>query len=88
MKRRRFTEEAIISAVKRSEGEESVVDICRDLGISRATLYTWKRKYSGMKVHEAKRLRSLEEENRRLKTKVADLVLDNDILKFVNSKKC
>ena len=65
----------------------SVKDVIRQLGISEQTFYRWKSKYGGMEVSDAKKLRELEDENRRLKTMVAELMLDNKILKDVNSKK-
>lgn len=87
MKRKRFSEEQIILALKEVESGVSVPDVCRKHGISDATFYTWRRKFGGMEVSDAKRLKSLEEENRRLKHLVADLTLDNQILKAVNAKK-
>ena len=64
-----------------------VAAVCRELGVSEQTYYRWRQKYGGMEVNEAQRLRGLEEENARLKRLVADLSLDNQILKEVNSKK-
>lgn len=87
MKKKRFSEEQIIGAIKRYEAGEKAEKICRDVGIAINTFYIWRRKFGGMEVSEAKRLKELEEENRRLKNKVAELVLDNDMLKFINSKK-
>lgn len=87
MKRKRFTEEQIISALKEAENGLQPSEVCRKLGISDATFYNWRRKFGGMEVSEAKRLRNLEEENRRLKHIVADLTLDNQMLKAVNAKK-
>jgi len=87
MKRKRHSEEQIIGILKQHEAGMSVKDIIRQAGISEQTFYRWKSKFGGMEVSEAKRLRELEEENRRLKTMVADLLLDNKILKDVNSKK-
>ena len=87
MKRKRFTEEQIIAALKEAENGLPPKEVCRKYGISDATFYTWRRKFGGMEVSEARRLRSLEEENRRLKHLVADLSLDNQILKAVNAKK-
>ena len=87
MKRKRHSEEQIIGFLKQHEAGMSVKDIIRQAGISEQTFYHWKNKFGGMEVSEAKRLRELEEENRRLKTMVADLMLDNKILKDVNSKK-
>lgn len=84
--KKRFTEEQIIKILKRSEAGEEVKVLCRELGISIQTFYSWKRKFGGMEVSEAKRLRELETENSRLKRMVADLMLDNQMLKAVNSK--
>jgi putative transposase len=87
MKRKRYTEEQIISTLKQHESGTPVRELIRQVGISEQTFYRWKSKYGGMEVSDAKKLRALEEENRRLKTMVADLMLDNKILKDVNSKK-
>lgn len=87
MKRKRHSEEQIIGLLKQHEAGMSVKDVIRQLGISEQTFYRWKSKYGGMEVSDAKKLRELEDENRRLKTMVADLMLDNKILKDVNSKK-
>lgn len=87
MKRKRFTEEQIIAALKEAEAGLPTAEVCRKYGISDATFYTWRRKYGGMEVNEARRLRQLEDENRRLKHLVADLTLDVQMLKAVNSKK-
>jgi putative transposase len=87
MKRSRFTEEQIISAVKEHESGGDTNQLCRRVGISRNTLYAWKKKYRGLDVSEAKKLRKLEEENGRLKRAVADLTLDNQILKEVVARK-
>jgi len=86
MKTSRFSEEQIIKAIKEAEVGRKVPDICRDLGVSEATFYTWRRKYGGMDVTQAGRLKQLEDENRRLKSLVADLTLDNHALKTVLSK--
>ena len=82
----RFTEEQIIKILKEHEGGKKAADIVREYNISEQTFYRWKSKYGGMEVNEAKRLKQLEEENRRLKELVADLSLDNRILKDVLSK--
>jgi putative transposase len=84
--KKRYTEEQIIKILKEHEGGKRAVDIVREHGISEQTFYRWKSKFGGMDVSEAKRLRQLEEENRRLKEMVADLSLDNKILKDVISK--
>jgi len=87
MKRKRYTETQIIGILKEAEQGVPVTDLCRKHGMSNATFYTWRRKYAGMNVAEAKRLRHLEDENRRLKKLVADQALDIDMLKAVNAKK-
>ena len=84
--RKRFTEEQIIKVLKEHESGKRATDIIREQGISEQTFYRWKSKYGGMEISEAKRLKQLEEENRRLKEMVADLSLDNKILKDVISK--
>lgn len=73
--------------MQKAEAGTKVVGICRKYGISDATFYNWKAKYGGLTVNEAKRLKALEDENRRLKEIVADLTLDNQVLKAVNTKK-
>ena len=85
--KKRFTEAQIIGILKEQESGIKVLDICRRHGISDATFYNWKNKYGGLDVSEAKRLKSLEDENRRLKRLVADLSLDKVILQDVLSKK-
>jgi len=87
MKRTRFSEEQIIKVLKEVEAGAVAREVCRKVGITEQTFYRWRAKYGGMQVDEAKRLRALEEENRRLKRLVADLSLDNQILRDVNSKK-
>lgn len=81
MKRIKHTEEQIIKALKRFEAGEKAAALAREFGITLATFYNWKAKYGGMEVSEAKKLKALEEENRRLKRAVADLLLDNQMLK-------
>jgi putative transposase len=86
MKKTRFSEEQMIGAVKQLEAGRGAAEIARELGVSDQTLYNWRSKYSGLEVNEAKRLRGLEDENRRLKTMVADLSLDKEALKAVLRK--
>ncbi|GIU76645.1 MAG: hypothetical protein KatS3mg004_3732 [Bryobacteraceae bacterium] len=87
MKKTKFSEEQMIGAVKQLEAGRSARDLARELGISDQTLDNWRAKYSGLEVNEARRLRALEDENRRLKTMVADLSLDKEALKVVIRKK-
>lgn len=84
--KKRFTEEQIISTLNRHKAGLSAKEACREVGITAQTFYKWKKKYDGMDASEAKRLRSLEAENQRLKRLVADLSLDNQMLKDINSK--
>jgi putative transposase len=86
MKKTRHTEEKIIEAVKQLEAGRSARDVARELGVSDQTLYNWKTKYGGMEVSDAKKLRALEDENRRLKQLVADLSLDKEALTTVIRK--
>jgi putative transposase len=87
MKTSKFTEEQIVYALRQVEAGEAVVDVCRKLGISQQTFYTWKKKYGGLGSTELKRMRLLEDENRRLKRLVADLSLDKHMLQEVIEKK-
>ena len=87
MKKTRISESQIVSAIKEHESGKSTADICRELGVHQATFYNWKKKYSGMDSQELRRLKELEEENRRLKHMYAELALDHKILKDVLSKK-
>ena len=87
MRQSRFTEEQIIGVLKQGEAGIKTAEFCRQHGISNATFYKWKGKYGGLEISEARRLRQLEDENRRLKQIVADLTLDNQALKTVVSKK-
>ena len=86
MKKSKYTEEQIIGTLKQMEAGRAVKDLARELGVSEATIYTWKSKYGGLEVSEARRLRELEDENRRLKHMVADLSLDKEALKGVIRK--
>jgi putative transposase len=86
MKKSRHSEEQIIGVLKQMEAGRKVAEVAREVGVSEATLYTWKSKYGGMEVSEARRLRGLEEENRRLKQLVADLSLDREALQVVIRK--
>jgi putative transposase len=87
MKGKRFTQEQIISVLKEVEAGAGPKEVCRRHGISEQSIYRWKAKYGGMEISDARRLRALEEENRRLKHLVADLTLDNQALKAVVTKK-
>ena len=86
MTRKRYTEEQIIAVLKEAQAGISALELCRKHGISSPTFYKWKAKYSGMEVSDVRKLRQLEDENRRLKHLVADLTLDNQALKAINSK--
>ena len=86
MGRSRHTEAQIIATLKQVEAGRTVDDVARECGVSQATIYTWKSKFGGMEVSEAQRLRSLEDENSRLKRLVADLSLDKEMLKAVIAK--
>ena len=86
MPRRRYTEEQIIVVVHEAQAGLKVPELCRQHGISDGTFYAWKAKYHGLTVSDARRLRTLEDENRRLKQIVADVTLDNHALKFLVAK--
>lgn len=87
MKKKRFTEEQIIGAIKEHESGVKVDDICRRLNISTGTFYNWRSKYAGLEVNEAKRLKDLEAENNKLKKLLAEKLLENEAMKDVLSKK-
>jgi putative transposase len=86
MRKTRFTESQIAAILKEYESSGKSSEVCRRHGIHYNTLRNWKAKYGGMTVSDIARLKQLEDENRRLKVKVAELTLDNDALRFVNSK--
>ena len=86
MRKSRFTEEQIVAAMKEHEAGTPTQELCRRLGIGQQTLHRWKAKYGGMSVPDAQRLKTLEDENRRLKKLVANQALDIDALKEVASR--
>lgn len=87
MKRNRFTDEQIIGILKEHEAGTPVSELCRRHGVSDASIYKWKAKFGGMDVSEARRLKSLEDENTKLKRLLADAMLDNAALKDLLGKK-
>ena len=87
MKRTRFTEEQIIAVLHEAEGPASIREVSRKHGITEQTFFRWRAKYGGLQVSEARRLKGLEDENRRLKKLVAELSLDNAMLKDVVGRK-
>ena len=86
MRTSRFTDEQIIGVVKEYEAGAKLTELCRRRNVSPTTFYTWRAKYGGMAVSDVKRLRALEEENRRLKQLLADTMLDNQALKGLLAK--
>jgi putative transposase len=87
MRKSRFTEEQIAHALRQAETGTPVTEVCRAMGVTEQTYYRWKKQYGGLGVNEIRRLRLLEEENRRLKQLVADLSLDKLMLQDVLQKK-
>ena len=87
MKKNRFTEQQIAYALRQAESGVPVEEISRKMGVTQATFYRWKKKFAGMGIAELRRLRQLEEENKKLKRLVADLSLDKAMLQDVLSKK-
>jgi putative transposase len=86
MKKKQFSEEQIAGALKQLDGGRTAEDVGREMGVSKHTIYAWNKKYGGVSSDDARRLRHLEEENRRLKHIVADLTLDREVLKGVIEK--
>ena len=87
MKPSRFTEEQIIGILRQHEAGAKTVDVCRKHGVSGASFYKWKGRYGGLEVSDARRLKALEDENAKLKKLLAEAMLDNAMLKDINSKK-
>ena len=87
MKASRFTEEQIIGVLREQEAGAKTADLCRKYGISSATCYKWNAKYGGLEVSDARRLKTLEDENAKLKKLLAEAMLDNAMLKDIASKK-
>lgn len=87
MKKQQFTETQISAAVKQYEGGRQALDVCREYGISKATLYNWRKKYSGMDSSHLRELKTLQDENRRLKQMYAELSMDYQLAKTIIEKK-
>lgn len=87
MKKQRITETQIVSILAQYEGGREALDVCREYGISKATLYNWRKKYSGMDSSHVKELKALQDENRRLKQMYAELMLDHQLAKHIIEKK-
>lgn len=85
--RKTFSTEQIVGVLNRLERGEKAKDLCREIGVSSPTLYAWRQKYGGMGISDVKRLKELEVENSRLKKLIANMAIDIDILKDVNSRK-
>ena len=87
MPKKSFTEEQIVAALREAEGGTPIVEVCRKMGVTETTFFRWRKQFAGLGIAELRRVRQLEEENRRLKTLVADLTLDKHMLQEVLSKK-
>jgi putative transposase len=87
MKRKQFSETQILQVLKQYEGGREAMDVCREYGISKATLFNWRKRYSGMDGSQIRELKSLQEENRRLKQMYAELSLDHQLAKAIIEKK-
>ena len=87
MKGKRYSEEQVIRILKEIDSGKAVKDVCREHGVSEQTVYRWRNKYGGMELPELRRLKELEEENRRLKAVVAEQAVDIQLLKEINAKK-
>lgn len=87
MKRSTFTESQIVKAIKEHEGGREALDICRELGVSKAAFYKWRQRYGGLEVSELKKMKELEDENSRLKKMFAELSLVHEALKDAMAKK-
>lgn len=87
MRKSKFSESQILKAIKENESGRSVDELCRELGIAQGTFYNWRKKYAGMEVSQLKELKSLQDENAKLKRMYADLALQNTMLKDVLGKK-
>jgi putative transposase len=87
MKKQRLSEAQIVSILKQYEGGREAMELCREFGISKATLYNWRKKYAGMDASHLKEMKALQEENRRLKQMYAELMLDHQLAKKIIEKK-